>query len=191
MGLRVTGRHMDVGEAFRTRIEERLDEQVGKYFDGNFSGSVVVSREASRYATDCTLHLDSGVYFQAAGESHDPESSFIEAMEKIEKRLRRYKRRLKDHKASANTSREVAYTVISAVPDEDEEVAEDFAPAVIAETSLIVGTMSVANAVMELDRRDSPVVVFKNGVTDEVNIVYRRPDGNIGWIDPSTLRAKV
>ncbi len=191
MGLRVSGRHMDVGEAFRTRIEERVDEQVTKYFDGNFSGSVVVSRDASRYSTDCTLHLDSGVYFQATAESHDPESSFLGAVEKIEKRLRRYKRRLKDHKASANVSREVAYTVISGVPEEAEDVEEDFAPLTIAETSLIVGTMSVAGAVMELDRRDSPVVVFKNGATQEINIVYRRPDGNVGWIDPSTLRDKV
>ncbi len=77
------------------------------------------------------------------------------------------------------------------MPDETDEVPEDFAPAVIAETSLVMGTMSVASAVMELDRRDGPVVVFKNGANDEVNIVYRRPDGNVGWIDPSTLRARV
>ena len=188
MAIRVSGRHMDVGEAFRTRIDERLNDQVAKYFDGNFNGTVVISKESSRYCADVTLHLDSGVYFQATAESHDPESSFIEAMEKIEKRLRRYKRRLKDHKASANTSREIAYTVMSGVPDEEEELPEDFAPAVIAETSMILGTMSVANAVMELDRRDGPVVVFRNGASDTVNIVYRRADGNVGWIDPSTVR---
>lgn len=188
MAIRVSGRHMDVGEAFRTRIDERLNDQVAKYFDGNFNGSVVISKESARYCADVTLHLDSGVYFQATAESHDPESSFIEAMEKIEKRLRRYKRRLKDHKANANTSREIAYTVMSAVPDEEEEVAEDFAPAVIAETSMMLGTMSVASAVMELDRRDGPVVVFRNGASDTVNIVYRRADGNVGWIDPSTVR---
>ncbi|WP_062014695.1 ribosome hibernation-promoting factor, HPF/YfiA family [Aureimonas sp. AU4] len=189
MALRVSGRHMDIGDAFRTRIEDRVTEQVAKYFDGNYSGTVVVSKEAQRYSADLSIHLDSGVYFQAAGESHDPESSFVEACERIEKRLRRYKRRLKDHKAGlTNASREVAYTVISPVPEEGEEVPEDFAPAVIAETSMIVGTMSVANAVMELDRRDGPVVVFKNGANDTVNIVYRRADGNVGWIDPSTLR---
>ncbi|WP_182084214.1 ribosome-associated translation inhibitor RaiA [Aureimonas sp. ME7] len=191
MGLRVSGRHMDVGEAFRSRIEERVNELVTKYFDGNFSGAVVISKEGLRFSTDATLHLDSGVYFQATSESHDPESSFLEVVDKIEKRLRRYKTRLKDHKASSAASRDVAYTVISPVPDEAEDVPEDFAPAVIAETSLAVGTMSVANAVMELDRRDGPVVVFKNGANDEVNIVYRRADGNVGWIDPSTLRARI
>ncbi|MBB3937445.1 ribosome hibernation-promoting factor, HPF/YfiA family [Aureimonas phyllosphaerae] len=191
MGLRVSGRHMDVGEAFRSRIEDRLNDLVAKYFDGNFSGATVLSKEGARYSADITLHLDSGVDFQATADTHDPESSFTEASEKIEKRLRRYKRRLKDHKANAAASREIAYTVISSVPEEDDEVPEDFAPAVIAETSLVMGTMSVASAVMELDRRDGPVVVFKNGATEEVNIVYRRPDGNVGWIDPSTLRARV
>ncbi|WP_427025293.1 ribosome hibernation-promoting factor, HPF/YfiA family [Aureimonas ureilytica] len=190
MAVRVSGRHMDVGEAFRTRIEERLNEQVAKYFDGNFTGAVVISKDSARYCADVTLHLDSGVYFQATADTHDPESSFLEAMEKIEKRLRRYKRRLKDHKANANNSREVAYTVMSAVPDEDDEIPEDFAPAVIAETSLRVGTMSVASAVMELDRRDGPLVIFRNGANDTVNIVYRRPDGNVGWIDPSTVRVE-
>ncbi|MFD2238834.1 ribosome hibernation-promoting factor, HPF/YfiA family [Aureimonas populi] len=188
MSLRVSGRHMDVGEAFRTRIEDKLNEQVGKYFDGNFSGSVVLSKESSRYNTDCTLHLDSGVIFQATGESHDPESSFAAASEKIDKRLRRYKRRLKDHKANGAATREVAYTVMEAIPDEADEVPEDYAPAIVAETSILVGTLSVAGAVMELDRRDSPIVVFKNAGSGAINIVYRRQDGNFGWIDPSTLR---
>ena len=190
MVLRISGRHMDVGEAFRGRIESKIEEQIAKYFDGNYSGTVVVSKDALRFSTDCTLHLDSGVVFQAAGESHDPESSFLEAAERIEKRLRRYKRRLKDHKATASSSREVAYTVVAPIPEEAEEVPEDYAPAVIAETSLVVATHSVANAVMELDRRDTPVVVFKNAGSGEINIVYRRADGNVGWVDPATLRAK-
>ncbi|WP_102959774.1 ribosome hibernation-promoting factor, HPF/YfiA family [Mangrovicella endophytica] len=188
MNLRVSGKHMDVGDAFRSRIEDRVTESVGKYFDGNYSGTVVVSREGNRYSSDCTLHLDSGVIFQAAGEAHDPELSFADAAERIEKRLRRYKRRLKDHHAGANSQREVAYTVMAAIPDEDEDVPENFAPAIIAETSLRIGTMTVAGAVMELDRRDSPVVVFRNAGSGEVNIVYRRPDGNFGWVDPATYK---
>lgn len=194
MGVRVSGKHMDVGEAFRTRITDRLDQSVGKYYDGNFSGTVVVSKDGPRFSTDCMLHLDTGVVFQAAGAAHDPETSFGEAAERIEKRLRRYKRRLKDHHAGAGASqRDVAYTVMAApAVDEDdiEEVPEDYAPAIIAETSLKVGTMSVAGAVMELDRRDSPVVVFRNAGSGEVNIVYRRSDGNFGWVDPSTYKAE-
>lgn len=190
MSIRVSGRHMDVGEAFRSRIEERLNEQVAKYFDGNFSGTVVLSKESNRFSTDCTLHLDTGVVFQAAGMAHDPEASFAEAAERIEKRLRRYKRRLKDHKANGAATREVAYTVMEAIPDEADEVPEDYAPAIVAETTLSVGTFSVAGAVMELDRRDSPVVVFKNAGSGAINIVYRRADGNFGWVDPSSLHDK-
>jgi ribosomal subunit interface protein len=182
---------MDVGEAFRTRIEDRLDQSVGKYFDGNFTGTVTLTKEGARYSADCMLHLDSGVVFQAAGETHDPEASFAEAVDRIEKRLRRYKRRLKDHHSGANVvQREVAYSVVAPMPAEDDhEIPEDYAPAIIAETSLKVGTMTVAGAVMELDRRDSPVVVFRNAGSGEVNIVYRRPDGNFGWVDPSTYKS--
>ena len=189
MSLRVSGKHMDVGEAFRSRIETRLGEYVEKYFDGNYSGTVVLSKDGNRFSADCTVHLDTGVVFQAAGEAHDPEASFADAAERIEKRLRRYKRRLKDHYAGANGHRDVAYTVMAPISDEDEELPEDFSPAIIAETSLKVGTMSVAGAVMELDRRDSPVVVFRNAGNGEVNIVYRRPDGNFGWVDPSNYKS--
>ncbi|MBP0615945.1 ribosome hibernation-promoting factor, HPF/YfiA family [Jiella mangrovi] len=183
MALRVSGKHMDMGEAFRVRIEERLGEAVDKYFDGNFSGTVVVSKEASRFATDCVVHLDTGVVFQAAGEAHDPDVSFNEAAERIEKRLRRYKRRLKDHQN--NSHREMAYQVMAAIPEEAEEIPADYAPAIIAETTLKVGTHSVAGAVMELDRQDSPFVLFRNAHSGDLNIVFRRPDGNYGWVDPS------
>ncbi|MBO0905125.1 ribosome hibernation-promoting factor, HPF/YfiA family [Jiella sonneratiae] len=183
MALRVSGKHMDVGEAFRVRIEERLGEAIDKYFDGNFSGTVVVSREGSRFATDCTVHLDTGVVFQAAGQAHDPEASFFDAAERIEKRLRRYKRRLKDHQNGGH--REMAYSIMAAIPEEADEVPSDYAPAIIAETTLKVGTLSVAGAVMELDRQDSPFVLFRNANSGDLNIVFRRADGNYGWVDPS------
>jgi ribosomal subunit interface protein len=194
MSVRVSGKHMDVGEAFRSRIEDRLGQLVGKYYDGNFSATVVVSKDGPRFSSDCSLHLDTGVIFQAAGEAHDPEAAFADTSERIEKRLRRYKRRLKDHYAGGNgQQRDVAYTVMQAPSLEDDEldeIAEDYAPAIVAETSLKVGFMSVASAVMELDRRDSPVVVFRNAGSGEVNIVYRRADGNFGWVDPSTYKTE-
>ncbi|MEF2550716.1 ribosome-associated translation inhibitor RaiA [Aurantimonas sp. A2-1-M11] len=186
MSLRISGKHMDIGDSFRTRISDRLGEAVDKYFDGNFSGTVVVSKNGSRFSTDCVVHLDTGVVFQAAGQAHEPEVSFAEAAERIEKRLRRYKRRLKDHKASSTEHRDMTYSVMAAIPEEDEELPEDFSPAIIAETTLKVGTLSVAGAVMELDRQDGPVVVFRNAKSGDLNIVFRRPDGNYGWVDPST-----
>lgn len=190
MSVRVSGKHMDVGEAFRSRIEDRLDQFVTKYYDGNYSGTVVISKDSARYCADCTIHLDTGVVFQATGEAHDPEASFSDASDRIEKRLRRYKRRLKDHYAGHGQARDVAYTVVAAPADDDEDngIPENYAPAIIAETSLKVGTMSVAGAVMELDRRDSPLFVFRNAGSGQVNIVYRRNDGNFGWVDPSTVK---
>ena len=189
MSLRVSGKHMDVGDAFRTRIEERLGEAVDKYFDGNFSGNVVVSKDGPRFSTDCTIHLDTGVVFQAAGQAHDPDVSFADAAERIEKRLRRYKRRLKDHKPGANGHKDMAYSVMAAIPEEAEELPEDYAPAIIAETTLAVRTHSVAGAVMELDRQDSPFVLFRNAQSGGLNIVFRRADGNYGWVDPSNYAA--
>ena len=186
MTLRISGKHMDIGDAFRTRIGDRLNEAVDKYFDGNFSGTVVVSKNGSRFSTDCVVHLDTGVVFQAAGQAHEPDVSFAEAAERIEKRLRRYKRRLKDHKASSTEHRDMAYSVMAAIPEEEEELPEDFSPAIIAETTLKVGTLSVAGAVMELDRQDSPVVVFRNAKSGDLNLVFRRADGNYGWVEPST-----
>ena len=186
MTLRISGKHMDIGDAFRTRIGDRLNEAVDKYFDGNFSGTVVVSKNGSRFSTDCVVHLDTGVVFQAAGQAHEPDVSFAEAAERIEKRLRRYKRRLKDHKASSTEHRDMAYSVMAAIPEEEEELPEDFSPAIIAETTLKVGTLSVAGAVMELDRQDSPVVVFRNAKSGDLNLVFRCADGNYGWVDPST-----
>ena len=186
MTLRISGKHMDIGEAFRGRIEARIDEAVSKYFDGRYSGQTTVTKAGSRYKADCTIHLDSGLTLQASGDGQEPVAAFETAAEHLEKRVRRYKRRLKSHGTGAGNGIDISYTVVAG-PDEDEdiEVADDFAPAIVAESTVALKTMSVASAVIELDTKDSPVVVFRNAGNESVNIVYRRPDGNIGWIDPS------
>jgi hypothetical protein len=123
---------------------------------------------------------------QATGDAQEPVAAFQSAAERLEKRLRRYKRRLKSHAQGANgNSVDISYTVMASVADDDEEVPEDYAPAIVAESSMQLKTMSVASAVVELDTKESPVFVFRNAGNEHVNIVYRRPDGNIGWIDPS------
>jgi ribosomal subunit interface protein len=193
MNLRISGKHMDIGEAFRARIEERVGEALGKYFDGNASGHVVVSKAGTsktgaRFSADCTLHLDTGLTLQTTGAAADPTPAFEAAADRLEKRLRRYKRRLKAHPTGSNggDAVDVAYRVVAGFDeDEDEEVPEDYAPAIVAESTVALKTMSVASAVVELDAKDSPVVVFRNPASQGVNVVYRRPDGNIGWIDPS------
>ncbi|MGG7517435.1 ribosome hibernation-promoting factor, HPF/YfiA family [Allorhizobium undicola] len=186
MSVRVSGKHMEIGESFRERIETQIADAVTKYFDGGYSGQVTVTKSASRFSADCIVHLDSGVKLHAAGEANDPQPAFDAAAERIEKRLRRYKRKLKDHHAASAT--EIAYTVMDAVPDEHEEVPEDFAPTIVAESTKKLKTMSVATAVMALDMTDEPIVLFRSPGKDELNIVYRRNDGNIGWIDSATIK---
>lgn len=191
MSLRISGKQMDIGDAFRSRIEGRIGEAVEKYFDGGFSGHVTVEKSGSRYSADCMIRLDTGIALQAAGQAQEPTGAFETAAERIEKRLRRYKRRLKSYGPGAEGSQpdeaiDLAYRVVAPTAAEDEEVAEDYAPTIVAESTVVLRTMSVADAVIELDIKDSPVFIFRNVGNDHVNIVYRRPDGNIGWIDTST-----
>lgn len=187
MNLRISGKHMEIGDAFRSRIEDRIRDAVAKYFDGGFSGHVTVEKQSSRFNADCVVHLDTGLTLQASGQGQDPMPAFDAAAERIEKRLRRYNRRLKSHSAGNGNggSVDMSYRVMEPLPDEDEEIPVDYAPAIVAESILSLRAMSVASAVIELDAKDSPVFVFRNAGSDQLNIVYRRPDGNIGWIDPS------
>jgi ribosomal subunit interface protein len=190
MNLRVSGKHMEIGDAFRSRIEGRIGEAIDKYFDGGFSGHVTVEKSGSRFSADCMIRLDSGISLQTTGEAQEPVSAFDVAAERFEKRLRRYKRRLRSHHGNGadGGTTDVAYRVVAPLAD-DEEVPEDFAPAIVAEKTVSLKAMTVAEAVVELDTKDSPVYVFRNAADDGVNIVYRRPDGNIGWIDMSAAAA--
>ncbi|MBX8801127.1 ribosome-associated translation inhibitor RaiA [Bacillus subtilis] len=188
MSLRVSGKHMDIGDAFRIRIEDRVRDAVSKYYEGGYSGTITVVKSGSRFSTDCTLHLDTGATLQSSAEAQDPQFSFDAAAEKMDTRLRRYMRRLKSRslvQSARNNQQNIAYSVMEPAPDEDEDLPEDYAPTIVAESSVSLRTLSVASAVFELDLTEHPVLVFRNAGSEEVNIVYRRPDGNIGWIDPS------
>jgi ribosomal subunit interface protein len=189
MTFRVSGKNMDVGEALRTRIEDVVEGAVTKYFDGGYSGHVNMEKQGGLFKADCVVHLDTGILLQAKGEAGDAHAAFDASAERIEKRLRRYKRRLKDHHAGENNAAQemadAAYMVMSS-PEKEEEIATDYAPAIIAESSKKVSTQTVAMAVMELDLKDEPVHLFKNAASGAINVVYRREDGNIGWIDPAT-----
>ncbi|MCU0830938.1 MAG: ribosome-associated translation inhibitor RaiA [Rhizobiaceae bacterium] len=190
MSLRISGKHMDIGDAFRTQITERMAEATAKYFAHGYTGSVTVEKSAGRFSADCKLHLASGVDLQAKGEAHDPIVAFEKAAEHIEKRLRRYKRKLKNHHAEGLAATplagdDYAYRVFEPVDESVEEVAEDYAPAIIAESHKPASVMSVADAVMQLDLTDDPVFVFRAKGSGQINIVYRRADGNIGWVDTS------
>jgi len=187
MSLRISGKHMEIGDAFRSRISGRIEESIQKYFDGGYSGHVTVEKSGSRFSADCVIFLDTGMGLQAAGQAYDPQAAFEAASDRIETRLRRYKRKLRSHDSVPNgRDEDIAYRVMAPAAEEVEEVPEDFAPAIVAESTVALKTMSVARAIVELDVKDSPVFVFRNAGNEQVNIVYRRADGNIGWIDPST-----
>ncbi|MCB5201481.1 ribosome-associated translation inhibitor RaiA [Neorhizobium sp. T786] len=190
MSVRVSGKQMEIGDSFRQRIEDHIGEAVTKYFDGGYSGQVIVEKSGSRFAADCKVHLDTGIVLHAAGQANDPQLSFDAAAQRIEKRLRRYKRKLKDHHAGSqgNGHAEIAYTVMDAIPEEDDGLPDDFAPTIVAESSKQLRTMSVATAVMALDMTDEPILLFRNPGKEDLNIVYRRTDGNIGWIDSANIK---
>ena len=188
MTLRVSGKNLDVGEALRQHVLGKVEATVARYFGGSVGGHVVMTREGSGYRSECTLRLSSGVSLHAEGRAHEPYLCFDQAADKIEKRLRRYKMRLKDHAGAAGAGRgKVANYVVEPLPDE-EEPEGGFNPVVVAEGTDELKSLSVASAVAELDLTDAPVVVFQHAGSGRVNVVYRRRDGAIGWLDPQDPR---
>jgi ribosomal subunit interface protein len=189
MSLTIAGKNMDVGSALRQRIEERISASVDKYFDGNFSGQVTVEKSGAGFEADITLHLDTGVVLRTSAKEMDPTHAFEAAADRTDKRLRRYKRRLKAHHNHQNNRHaeesSVATQFVLATPDEDEELPENYAPLVVAETPTKIRTMTVGMAVLELDLIDAPVLMFRNAANGSINVVFQRADGNVGWIDPS------
>ncbi len=186
MTLRVSGKNLDIGEALRQHVVERVEAMVAHYFTGSVGGHVVITREGSGYRSDCTLRLSSGISLHAEGRAHEPYPCFEQAAGKIEGRLRRYKTRLKGHAAASagDGHGKVANYLVEAPREEDEEPADGYNPVVVAEGTEDLKSFSVASAVAELDLSGAPVVVFRHAGSGRVNVVYRRRDGAIGWLDP-------
>ena len=184
MNLRVSGKNMDVGEALRQKAQDHFDSAVTKYFDGGYNGHLTLEREGSGYKADSMVHLDTGVILQASAVAADATKAYETMASHIEKRLRRYKRKLKNHRRNKSGHSELAaQSYILASMDEHDELEEDFNPPIIAESTANLSSMSVGEAVMELDLAQSDVIVFRHAGHGGVNVVYRRADGNIGWID--------
>jgi ribosomal subunit interface protein len=185
MSLRISGKNLDIGDALRGQIEGRIGEAVAKYFDGGHTGHVTVEREGPGFKTECAIHLDTGIVLQAVGRAVDPHLSFDLAADRIEKRLRRYKRRLREHHHTKRAAAEPAASYVLADFAEEEEVAADYNPTIIAEETTSLETLTVGGAVIAMDLSEAPVVVFRHAGHGGINVVYRRNDGHIGWIDPS------
>jgi ribosomal subunit interface protein len=198
MQVQVTGKHVDVGEALRSRVFDELSTSIGKYFErGGGGADVVVSREGHAFRVDCAVTLATGQQLTTHGLGGDAHIAFDAASSKMEKRIRRYKNRLKDHhpQAMARQAETAAYYVLQApeADSEDEEIDEGGQtfpePLVIAETETQISPMTVSMAVLELDLTESQTIVFRNAAHGGLSVVYRRPDGNIGWIDPRRTKA--
>jgi ribosomal subunit interface protein len=197
MSFRVSGKNIDIGEALRSRINERIAEATAKYFDGGFSGHVTVGKEGFGFRTECMIHLDSGIVLEAEAMAADAYASADQVAGRIEKRLRRYKRRLKNHQGAApdgadleaRTIRAPSYIIAAPAHDHDDDLT-GFDPVIIAESTTALKRLSVSDAVMELDLTGVAIVVFRHAGHGRVNVVYRRGDGHIGWIDPPLLETK-
>ncbi|HXY58953.1 MAG TPA: ribosome-associated translation inhibitor RaiA [Methylocystis sp.] len=184
MSLRVSGKNINIGEALRTHVTERLNALTGKYFDGGVTGHVTIQPEGTGYRTDCNLHLTSGIALVADGRAQDPYGAFDQSADRIEKRLRRYKSRLKSHHDhDASHKAEIVPSYVIEAPDQEEEAPAEFSAAVIAESTTQLHRRSVSQAVLDLDLSGVPVLVFRHATTGRVNVVYRRADHHIGWID--------
>ncbi|GAB6053050.1 ribosome-associated translation inhibitor RaiA [Magnetospira thiophila] len=187
MDITVKGKNMDVGDALRVHVDDTLSAAVAKYFDRAIDGTVVFSKEAHQFRADIHVHAGRGLVVQGLNRGGDAYAAFDGALERIDKQLRRYKRRIKDyHKDQSEEAELMAQQYVLAAEEHaaDEEPATDEAPVIIAELPTRVDSLSVGQAVMRMDLADQCVMVFYNRAHGRLNVVYRRPDGNIGWIDP-------
>jgi ribosomal subunit interface protein len=193
MSLQVTGKNIHVGESFQSYVEDKLEAAIDKYLGRYLAAHVRVEKERGRFQTNCSVRVRTGLVLESSGEGTDAYSSADAAFEHLEKRLRRYKRRLKNHHADTASAAGVPETDIrdavvelldqsdDAADAEDDSAGES--PLVIAESARKLLKLPVSEAVMRLDLTEQPFLVFRNAASDEINVVYRRVDGNIGWID--------
>ncbi len=187
MSFRISGKNLDVGEALRQRISDRIAEAMDKYFDGGYSGHLTLARDGFGFRSECVIHLDSKITLHAEGLAPDAYASADQTALRIEKRLRRYHRRLKEHRPERfddRTSINAASYVIAAPEQDNETEIDGFTPVIIAESTTRLKKLSVSDAVTELDMTGAPVLVFRHAAHGGINVVYRRADGHFGWIDP-------
>jgi len=197
MQVQVSGRQVDVGETLRSQIEEAIESVVGKYFPQGLDAQVTVARENHLFRIDCSLHVGHGLRLQAHATAEDAHAAFSLVVQKIEKQLRRHKRRLKDRHLASRLGREQEESLLAqayvlaadagddADADSDENVGSDN-PVIIAETRARIPSVTVGDAVMLMDLSDQPALMFRNLGNGQFNLVYRRSDGHVGWVDPLT-----
>lgn len=188
MQLTVKGKHLDVGDALREHVRTNLTQTTEKYFSNPIEANVVFTKEKDNlFRVDISIHVGKDIVLQSRHQAFDPYPAFDGATDRIAKRLRRYKDKLKNHHSEIHLAN---YTAFKHAESEGIEENTSSDPIVIAEMEMPVQTMTVADAVMYLELRDEPALLFKNSGTGVYNMVFRREDGNIGWVDPRDAQEK-
>lgn len=200
MRIEVTGKQMDVGDALRERLTTKLQETIGKYSIRPTEARATLSRDAYFFVCDCQAHLSTGLTAQASGKDSEVQAACDQAIAKLEKQLRRYKKRLRDHHQRRSEPVEqapaTAYVLQTGSEDDDEAPENDgpeagsdvWRPAIIAESAATIPSLSVGEAVMQMELSGAPFLLFQNDARGRLNVVYQREDGTIGWIDPKETR---
>ena len=191
MQLTITGKQLDVGDALRRHVADSLEGILGKFFGSAIDASVTLSREAHLYEAQLSVHIGRGILLQSEAEASAPYVAFDEAAQRLTERLRRYKRRLRDHhRAAVEGERASQYVLAADSGDDGERPAIDGANEhlVVAEMQTEVPTLTVSEAVMRLDLANDTAMLFRNRAHGGLNLVYRRNDGNFGWVDPGAER---
>ena len=189
MRYQISGKQIDIGAALQTHVRTELDDMLSKYAGRPTEANVVFSKSGHEYVCESVVHLSTGLNAQASGKAHEIYAAFDASSEKMDKQLRRYKRRLKDHHKERSQPVELsdAGSYILAPSDESEEAEQDTVTTmIVAEMETKIPSLSVGEAVMQMEIASAPVLVFRNEKHSGINVVYRRDDGNIGWIDPRT-----
>lgn len=192
MRIQVSGKQIDTGEALRSHVEERIADVVDKYAGRPIEAVVTFSRDRHDFVADASVHLSTGMTVQAKGRAGEIYAAFESAAERMEKQLRRYKRRLKDHSHTREFPIEASdapsYILAGGEDHAEDAEPETLQPIIVAEMETRVQSFSVGEAVMQMELAGSGLLVFRNEAHGGVNVVYRRDDGNIGWIDPRNTK---
>lgn len=187
MNYQISGKQIDIGEALQAHVREELDAVIAKYANRPIDAQVVFSKNAHEYVCEAVVRLSTGLTAQAKAKATEIYASFDECAEKMDKQLRRYKRRLKDHHKDRADPVEIlggASYILAPEEVSDDAEPESLQPIIIAEMETQIPTISVGEAVMQMELSAAPVLVFRNEKTNGINVVYHREDGNIGWIEP-------
>jgi ribosomal subunit interface protein len=189
MNISIKGKHVDVGEALRGHAMEYLTATVAKYFERAMESNIVFSREGYLFRADISVHARRGIVMQGHSSADDAYTAFDKALDRVAKQLRRHKRRLRDHhKSQPNLEILPAqYSIIASASEEGEALADSKA-VIIAEIPHEVATLTVGEAVTRMESDDAPIMMFRNRAHGGFNVIYRRDDGNIGWIDPKNTQ---